>query len=86
MSLIQKFSIDQVNVTENGIVEIRQRQDIIDDSTNENIGSQYKRWTLYPGQDTTDQDDKVIAICNAAWTTDVIDAYKAQLLNKQKVD
>ena len=39
----------------------------------------YHRSSLTPAQDLTGVPEKVVAICNAAWTQEVIDAYKASL-------
>jgi len=39
----------------------------------------YHRNSLTPAQDLTGVPEKVVAICNTAWTQDVIDAYKASL-------
>ena len=77
MSLSKNIIIDKIEVVENGIIQVRQRTDIME--SNVAISSSYHRWTLTPGQDTTGQDARVVAIANAAWTADVISAYQAQL-------
>jgi hypothetical protein len=43
------------------------------------LSQTYHRSSLTPGQDLTDQPTNVAAICNAAWTPEVIAAYKAQV-------
>jgi hypothetical protein len=81
MALQQKIVIDKIEVVENGIVQVRQRTDIFDDATPTNIiASNYYRWSLTPGQDLNGQADNVVAIANAAWTTEIISAYKAQII------
>jgi hypothetical protein len=77
MSLSKNIIIDKIEVLENGSLQIRQRTDIIEDSNT--LSSSYQRWTLNPGQDTTGQDPRVIAVATAIWTADVVSAYKAQL-------
>lgn len=77
MSLTKEVTVDQITVTENGIVLYREATTIKEDG--EEISKKYHRTSLTPGQDLTGQPEKVVAICNAAWTDDVIEAYEAQL-------
>jgi predicted ThiF/HesA family dinucleotide-utilizing enzyme len=67
--------IDQITVTENGIILYREATKIIEDGVE--LTKTYHRSSLTPGQDLTGQPDKVIAIAQAAWTADVIAAYQA---------
>ncbi len=75
MSLTKPTTVDQITVTENGIVLYREATRIMEDGNQ--ISQTYHRTSLTPGQDLTDQPANVVAICNAAWTTEVIDAYNA---------
>ena len=75
MSLTKTTSVDQITVTENGIVLYREATRIMEDGNQ--ISQTYHRTSLTPGQDLTGQPANVVAICNAAWTTEVIDAYNA---------
>ena len=75
MSLTKTITVDQITVTENGIVLYREATRIMEDGNQ--ISQTYHRTSLTPGQDLTGQPANVVAICNAAWTTDVIDAYNA---------
>jgi len=67
--------IDQITVTENGIILYREATKIIEDGVE--LTKTYHRSSLTPGQDLTGQPDKVIAIAQAAWTPEVIAAYQA---------
>jgi hypothetical protein len=69
--------IDQITVTENGIVMYREATRILKDG--EQIAETYHRSTLEPGQDLTGQPANVAAICTAAWTQEVVQAYQAKL-------
>ena len=69
--------VDQITVCENGIVLYREATRIIEDG--KVLTQTYHRTSLTPGQDITGQPDKVVAICNTAWTPEVISAYQAQL-------
>jgi len=77
MSLTKQAVIDQITVTENGIILYREATRIIEDG--KEISKTYHRNSLQPGQDLTGVSEKVVAICNVAWTQEVIDAYKASL-------
>ena len=76
MALTKEVTVDQITVTENGIVLYREATRIIEDG--EEISKKYHRTSLTPGQDLAGQPDKVVAICNAAWTPEVVAAYQAQ--------
>jgi hypothetical protein len=76
MALTKEVVIDKVEVVENGIVQVRQVTRIMEDGNQ--LSSSYHRWTLAPGQDVSDQESKVQAVCNAVWTPEVIAAYEAQ--------
>ena len=77
MSLTKTTTVDQITVTENGIILYREATRIMEDGNQ--ISQTYHRTSLTPGQDLTGQPANVVAICNAAWTTEVIDAYNAQV-------
>ena len=77
MALTESKVIDQITVTENGIVLYREATRILKDG--EQIAQTYHRSSLTPGQDLSDQPANVAAICNVAWTPEVIAAYKAQV-------
>ena len=77
MSLTETKVIDQITVTENGIVLYREATRILKDG--EQIAQTYHRSSLAPGQDLTGVPANVVAICNTAWTDAVIAAYQAQV-------
>lgn len=77
MSLEKTISIDQITVIENGEVYIREATKIVEDGIE--LSKSYHRTCLYPGQDLTGIPANVVAICNVAWTAEVIAAYQAQV-------
>jgi hypothetical protein len=77
MALIKEQKIDQITVTENGIVLYREVTRILEDG--KEISKNYHRSSLIPAQDLTDVPANVVAICNAAWTDEVIAAYETRL-------
>jgi DNA-binding transcriptional LysR family regulator len=76
MSLQETKVIDQITVTENGIVLYREATRILKDG--EQIAQTFHRTSLTPAQDLTGQPEQVAAICAVAWTPEVIAAYQAQ--------
>ena len=76
MALTKETVVDQVTVTENGIVLYREATRIMEDGVQ--LSQTYHRASLTPGQDIADQPQKVQDICNVAWTPEVISAYEAQ--------
>ena len=77
MSFTETKVIDQITVTENGIVLYREATRILKDDVE--VSKTYHRTSLTPGQDLTGVPDQVVAICNTAWTREVIAAYQAQM-------
>jgi DNA-binding transcriptional LysR family regulator len=73
----KQTSVDQITITENGIILYREATRIIEDG--KELTKTYHRSSLTPGQDLTGQPDKVVAICNTVWTPEVIAAYQAQM-------
>ena len=74
--LTKETVVDQITVTENGIVLYREATRIMEDGVQ--LSQTFHRTSLTPGQDLTGQPEKVAAIANAAWTPEVIAAYQAQ--------
>ena len=76
MALTETKVIDQITVTENGVVLYREATRILKDG--EQIAQTYHRSSLTPAQDLTGHPANVVAICNLTWTPEVIAAYKTQ--------
>jgi len=81
MSLTKQVVIDQITVTENGVIYYREATRIIEDG--KEISKTYHRSSLTPAQDLTGVPANVVAICNVAWTAEVIAAYQAQVAAQQ---
>ena len=75
MSLTKTTNIDQITVTENGIVLYREATRIMEDG--KELSKTYHRSSLTPGQDLTGVPANVVAHCNTAWTAEVVAAYEA---------
>ena len=81
MAITKETVVDQITVTENGIVLYREATRIMEDGNQ--ISQTYHRTSLVPGQDLTGIPANVAAICNVAWTAEVIAAYQAAQAARQ---
>jgi hypothetical protein len=73
MSLTEKTIVDKIEVLENCIIQVRQANVVERDG--KEIARTFHRYVLLPGADLAGQEPKIIAIANALWTQEVIDAY-----------
>jgi hypothetical protein len=83
MALIEKQSIDKIEVLENNSIQIRTATIIEKDGIE--IAKTYHRHVISPGDDISNEDVKVQSIANAIWTDEVISDYK-DLLSKNSLN
>jgi hypothetical protein len=76
MALTETKVIDKIEVVENGSVQVREVTRIMKDG--KEIANTYHRWAFAPGSDVSEMPANVQAICQVAWTPEVIAAYAAQ--------
>ena len=78
MALTEETLVDKVEVVgEHNMVHVRTSTIIKRDGVE--ITRTNHRHVIAPGEDTTGQDSKVVAICSAVHTSDVVDAYQNTL-------
>jgi hypothetical protein len=77
MAITKATVVDQITVTENGTVLYREATRIMEDGNQ--LSQTYHRTSLTPGQDLAGQPANVAAICNVAWTPEVVAAYEAKV-------
>lgn len=75
MSLEKQTVVDKIEVVENGSVQVRTATRIVEDGNV--ISTSYHRHVVAPGQDYSQEDARVQAICAATHTAEVIAAYQA---------
>lgn len=75
MSLEKQTTVDRIEVIENGSVQVRTATRIVEDGNV--ISTSYHRHVVAPGQDYSQEDARVQAICAATHTPEVIAAYQA---------
>ena len=73
--LTEATKIDQIEIV--GDWNIQVRQVTVVERDGEFVARTFHRWVLTPDMDITTQEEKVQAICNAAWTDEVKAAYDA---------
>ena len=76
MAITKEIAVDQITVTENGIVLVREVTRIMEDGNE--LSKQYHRSSFAPASDVSAQPQNVQDICNVAWTTEIVSAYQAQ--------
>lgn len=76
MALTKEKVIDKIELVENGTIFYREATRIMEDGVQ--LSQTYHRNSLTPGQDLTDIPTNVVAICNAAWTPEVVAAYEQE--------
>lgn len=67
--------VDQIEVVANGAVQVRTRANFVEDGLV--IGSSLHRHVVNPGDDYSNEEARVQAICAATHTAEVIAAYQA---------
>ncbi len=68
-------TIDLIQVTEAGHVQVRRADRVLRDGVE--IAKTYHRHVLSPGDDLAGQDARVVAIAKTVWTPDVVAKYLA---------
>jgi len=81
MALEEKSVVDKVEVLLNGSIQVRRRDQVLKDGVE--IAATYHRHVLQPGDILTNEDPRVIAIAEATWTPEVIQAYQDTLKNSK---
>jgi hypothetical protein len=80
MALEKQVVVDKIEVVEVGVVQVRTATRIVEDG--KVISQAYHRHTIPPGQDYSNEDARVKAICQATHTAEVIAAYQAMQANQ----
>ena len=76
MAKLEKVHVvDRIEVIENGCVQVRTKTAIMEDG--KQISGTYHRHVVAPGDDYSNECERVQAICEATHTPAVISAYEA---------
>ena len=74
MALTKEVIIDQITITENGVVMLREVTRIMEDTVE--LSKQYHRTSFAPESDISMYPQNVQDICKVVWTPEIIAAYK----------
>lgn len=77
MALEKQILVDTIEIVESNVVQVRTATRIVEDG--QIISQSFHRHTVAPGQDYSQEDARVQAICAAVHTPEVISAYQALL-------
>lgn len=84
MALEKQTVVDLIETLENGCVQVRTATRILDDGVA--VSSSFHRHVVAPGDDYSQEDPRVQAICAAVQTPEIIAVYKtAQEANNSQV-
>jgi hypothetical protein len=75
MALEKVIVVDRIEVIENGSVQVRTKTAIMEDG--QQISGTFHRHVVAPGDDYSEEDARVQAICAATHTPEVVAAYQA---------
>jgi hypothetical protein len=78
MAITEETVIDKIEVVgAHSFVQVRKAYVLSRDGVE--IGRTFHRHTLFPGDDLSGEDPRVVAVCNAVWTDDVLQEYQNYL-------
>ena len=75
MALEKQVVVDLIETIENGCVQVRTKTAILEDG--KQLSGSFHRHVVTPGDDYSQEDARVQAICAAVHTPEVIAAYQA---------
>ena len=81
MALSKTTVVDKMEVLEMGQIQVRTATIVAEDGAE--LSRSFHRHVLEPGDDTTGEDDRVVAVSAAAWTSDVIAHWDAIRADRQ---
>lgn len=82
MSIEKQLVVDKIEVVENGCVQVRTATRFLENG--EIVSETFHRHVIAPGEDYSQEDNRVKLICAAMHTPDVISAYQ-QLIARPEV-
>lgn len=77
MAIEKTVVVDRIEVLENGSVQVRERISVFEDGVR--ISGTHRRHVVSPGDDFSNEEARVQAICAVAHTPEVIATYKAAM-------
>ena len=84
MALQEKSVVDKIEVLLNGCIQVRRRDQILKNGVE--IASTFHRHIITPGDDVSNEDDRVAAVATTLWTEEVVAAYQASLPQEEDTE
>ena len=84
MALQEKSVVDKIEVLLDGCIQVRRRDQILKDGVE--VASTFHRHVIAPGDDVSNEDDRVAAVATTLWTEEVVAAYQASLLQEEDTE
>jgi len=81
--LEKQKTINKIEVLENGVLQIREKNSILEDG--KEISSSFHRYCLTPLDDASEKEEEIQNIANTVWTQAKKDAYSASLSVEEDV-
>ena len=81
MALTKTIVVDSIDVLESGSLQVRTRTNVLENGVK--LSHSFHRHVLAPGDSTSGQDARVIAIATATWTSAVVAAYAAAVAARE---
>ena len=73
----------KIEVLPNGTLQVRRADIVLKDGVE--VGRTYHRHCLHPGDDVTNEVQRVQAVAAATWTPEVVSAYEAQVAAAENI-
>ena len=84
MALEEKSVVDKIEVLLNGCIQVRRRDQILKDGVE--VASTFHRHVVNPGDDVSNEDERVAAVATTLWTEEVVAAYQASLPQEEDTE
>lgn len=84
MALQEKSVVDKIEVLLNGCIQVRRKDQILKDGVE--VASTFHRHVINPGDDVSNEDERVAAVATTLWTEEVVAAYQASLPQEEDTE
>mgnify|MGYP001397684072 FL=1 len=84
MALQEKSVVDKIEVLLNGSIQVRRRDQILKNGVE--VASTFHRHVINPGDDVSNEDERVAAVATTLWTEEVVAAYQASLPQEEDTE
>jgi hypothetical protein len=76
MALTKERVLDKLEILQDGVIQVRWATRVLDDG--DLIGERYERYVLTPGQNVSDQPERIRRVANAIWDAQTVTAFQTR--------